>query len=436
MHIRKGLFLLLCSLSTVGLRGQPALDTLHFSRQHAEALFLQQNLQLLAAKLDIGRAEAQVIQARLWPNPTLSVGEINLWTNAGAEELGSLTGHWGNTAQVAVEVEQLIRTAAKRRKELEKEQVGVAQAQTNFENVLRNLKLEFRNRLSELEFTQQQSQVYQRELHHFQQLLHAYGRGVEAGHASPGSYLRLQAFEIALLQSINAVKEENLHAQRAVKALMGIAAPYEVKLIDEPSPLPFPVDSLRNLDIGTLISLAQESHPELKAAELEMVYADKWLAAERAQRVPDVAVAINYDRGGNIMRDFVGLNVSMELPLFNRNQGHIKVARIAQEQGEINLQQKRNETTNSIVQAWQELLITLDYYEKLASGFEERIDAMLAAYHRSFANDDISLLEYLDFLETYLSNKTATMETRKQVQQRYEALNYAIGRQVAAIPAK
>src|SRR5690606_33108163 len=146
-------------------------------------------LRLLAARLDIGRAEAQVIQARLWPNPTLSVGEVNLWTNAGAEELGSLTGQWGNTAQVAVEVEQLIRTAAKRRKELEKEQVGVAQARTNFENVLRDLKLEFRNRLSELEFTQQQLQIYQRELHHFQQLLHAYGHGVEAGHASPGSYL-------------------------------------------------------------------------------------------------------------------------------------------------------------------------------------------------------------------------------------------------------
>ena len=48
------------------------------------------------------------------------------------------------------------------------------------------------------------------------------------------------------------------------------------------------------------------------------------LELQNAMKTPDVAVSIGYDRGGNIMKDFIGLGVSMDLPIFDRNKGNIR----------------------------------------------------------------------------------------------------------------
>ncbi|WP_315816688.1 TolC family protein [Paraflavitalea speifideaquila] len=50
-----------------------AQDTLRITLQDAEQLFIQNNLVLLAAKYDVHIAQAQLIQAKLYNNPTLSV---------------------------------------------------------------------------------------------------------------------------------------------------------------------------------------------------------------------------------------------------------------------------------------------------------------------------------------------------------------------------
>ena len=55
-------------------------DSLRLSREQCEALFLEKNLLLIAEKLQISQAEAMVLQASLWPNPTFEVDEVNLWS--------------------------------------------------------------------------------------------------------------------------------------------------------------------------------------------------------------------------------------------------------------------------------------------------------------------------------------------------------------------
>src|SRR5690606_20818190 len=117
----------------------------------------------------------------LWPNPTISIGELNLWSNNGSETLGTLFGSWGNTSQVSVDVEQLISTAAKRRKQVALEQVGLERAEMSFEEVLRSLKLDFRSQLSELWYTQQRLATYAQQLTQIERLLNGYGRQVEEG---------------------------------------------------------------------------------------------------------------------------------------------------------------------------------------------------------------------------------------------------------------
>ncbi|SEL81334.1 TolC family protein [Parapedobacter koreensis] len=418
---------LLCCL-TATVHGQSSADTLVMSRAEAEAVFLQRNLQLLAGKLEIDEAKAKVIQAKLWPNPTLSIGEVNLWSNAGAEALGHLFGTWGNHAQVAVDVEQLIQTAGKRKKLIAIEETGAAIAEQDFEDLLRSLKVEFRTELAQLYSTQQRLGTYQQVLGQLQRLLDGYGRQVQQGNVSRSEYLRLKASEVALMKTIDDIRRENGEAQRALKTWMGVGQQETLVLAGEALP-DIPLAAIRALDAGTVQEWAQAHSAELTALQLGATYAERELSYERAQRVPDLTLSAGYDRGGNIMRDFIGVGVSVDLPIFHRNQGHIKAAQYRLEQSLLRAEDKKNEVSGLAVQAWKDLLAIIARKEHIGATYDADMEELLAGYHNSFVQRHISLLEYLDFLEAYLTTKDTLLDTDKELLTQYETLRYHVGNQ-------
>jgi len=415
--------------SVMGARGKSSSDTLVMSRAEAEAVFLQRNLQLLVGRLGIDEAKAKVIQARLWPNPTLSIGEVNLWSNAGAEALGRLFGTRGNHAQVAVDMEQLIQTAGKRKKLIAIEETGAAIAEQDFEDLLRSLKVEFRSQLAQLYSMQQRMGVYQQVLSQLQRLLRGYQRQVEQGNVSRSEYMRLKASEVELMKAVDDIRRENGVAQRTLKTLMGIT-PQETLVLADDRPPEIPIAATQLLDAGTVQEWAQTHSAELAALQLGTIHAEQELSYERAQRVPDITLNANYDRGGNIMRDFVGVGVSVDLPFFHRNQGNIKAAQFRLEQSRLRTEHKKNEVAGMAIQAWKDLLATIARKEHVGAQYDGDMDKLLAGYHNSFAQRHISLLEYLDFLEAYLTTKDTLLDTDTELLTQYEVLRYHVGNQL------
>lgn len=133
-----------------------AQDSLRLSRQECEAIFLKENLLLIAERLEVSKAEAMALQAKLWPNPLFSLDEINLWAppkqiGVFGQELPGLNGtKFGKNQQITFSIEQLILTAGKRKKRLALEQVNIDKSKQHFEDLLRHLKLEFRQQLTQL----------------------------------------------------------------------------------------------------------------------------------------------------------------------------------------------------------------------------------------------------------------------------------------------
>src|SRR4051794_20501777 len=71
---KKWFVLILAAVFSGVCSAQPPQDTLRLPLSGAEKVFLDSNLQLLASRYNIDASKALVIQARLWPNPNLSVG--------------------------------------------------------------------------------------------------------------------------------------------------------------------------------------------------------------------------------------------------------------------------------------------------------------------------------------------------------------------------
>jgi outer membrane protein, heavy metal efflux system len=405
-----------------------AQDTLKLSREQSEAVFLKENLLLIAEKLDISQSEAMVMQAKLWPNPTFAFNQVNFWATdaqTGGEDVIPALGRIRPNQQFGFELEQLILTAGKRKKLVALEQVSVEKSKQYFEDLLRNLKIEFRNQLTALQYLQFSRNIYQNQYNSIRQRTQAYQRQVEQGNVPQGEYIRLKALELEIAKNINELNKEVNEAQGELRLLMRLPATVQLVLTD--NGYLKDTEQFRTLILNDVIEQAKVNRPDFKIAKLEEAYSKKLYAYEKAQRVPDLALSSVYDRGGNAMLDFVGFGVAMDLPFFNRNQGNIKYAQIGIEQSKILHEQKTLSVENEIVLSYQNLSIAVSFLEGIEPGFETTLDELLTSYTKNFTDRNISMLEYLDFLAAYLENKKIILEAGKDVNEKAEELNYSVG---------
>lgn len=417
--------LLLCVVLTFSF-GLKAQETLKLSRTEAETMFLQNNLLLISEKLNIESQQAEVIQAKLWPNPEFSISEINLWKNSTVEPSPPFFGNVGKNQQIAFELNQLVQTAGKRKKLIALEQVDVSKAEQYFEDLLRNLKLELRNLLTELQYVQQSIKVHQKLIENISTLTNAYQNQLDKGNISKAEYIRLKAQELEINKEILELTRQSNETQKELKLLLRVNPTVVIEITDDG----FVKDTqpYQSIFIDQTIESAKQNRPDYKLALLEEDYSNRLLIYEKAQRIPDLKFGINYDRNGSTMLNFVGVGVAMDLPFFNRNQGKIKQAQISIENAKIRKEQTLLTIENEIYLSYQSLQQAIDFLDKIEAGYEADLDLILENYTKNFISRNVSMLEYFDFFDAYLNNKKIILEAQKEVNQKAEELNYSLGK--------
>lgn len=417
--------ILLCVCINFGIQIH-AQETLKISRKEAETMFLQNNLLLISEKLHIESQQAEVIQAKLWPNPEFSISEINLWKNSTVEPSPPFFGNFGRNQQIAFELEQLVQTAGKRKKLIALEQIDVAKAEQYFEDLLRGLKLELRNMLTELQYIQHSIKVHQNLVDNIATLTHAYKNQLDKGSISKAEYIRLRAQELEINKDILNLTHKSNEVQKELKILLRTDPAVFIEITDDG----FVTDTTPYQSVfrEQILETAKENRPDYRLALLEEEYGHRLLDYEKAQRVPDLTFGVNYDRNGSTMLDFVGIGVSFDLPLFNRNKGGIKKAQISIENAKVQKEQTTLMIKNEIVLAYESLQQAIGFLRGIDTSYEQELDLLLDNYTQNFIARNVNMLEYFDFINAYLENKKIILEARKDVNQKSEELNHSLGR--------
>lgn len=400
------------------------MDTIKISRAEAETVFIAKNLDLIAQKIEISQAEAQVVQAKLWPNPTLSISEVNLWKNSSAEEMPPLFRNWGQTSQIAAQIDQVIQTAGKRRKNIELQKIEVDAKKYELQESLRELKKELRNDLTELLFQQELKRMYQQQIISIQKLTKAFKNQYQQSNISKAEYMRLKAQEVDFTKKIVDVDQDIEDLQENLKAFLMIPSSEFIVISD---PLARPEKDLLEQDLPIWMNKAQQNRPDILLSKNAESSAKKNLELQNAMKTPDLTFSMNYDRGGNIMRDFIGLGVAFDLPIFDRNKGNIQDAKLEIEKKQIETKRNLLKSENEIVTAYKNYKHSQKMYQNLDTDFESSLDGLLVNYEKNFRERNLNMLEYLDFVDAYINNKINFLETKKELNQYLENLQYAIG---------
>ena len=190
---------------------------------------------------------------------------------------------------------------------------------------------------------------------------------------------------------------------------------------------------LQKLQHIRLLNLQDEiftHRPDVKLAELEKEQFKSLLIYEKAQAVPDVSLKASYDRGGGVWPSFFGFGLSIDLPVFNRNQGAISYAKLGIENTSLRYNDIRLRAQAEFDQHYKDFLAAIAFYETIAVDFEKDLDDIFEGYTRNFVNRNISMLQYLDFQDAYLANKKILLESKKEIHLHLETLQYSIGKEI------
>ncbi|MBC3542264.1 TolC family protein [Rufibacter sediminis] len=397
-------------------------DSLRVTLLEAEQLFQERNLPLLAQKTAIEASRAAVIQARLFENPVLSVDQgVYNPTNSRYFDLSK-------QGQTYVQVDQLFYLAGKRNKRVQVEQLNTQLTEQAYFDLLRTLRFALRTSFIELHYKMQGYQVLQERTQAVQRLVTALDQQYKKGNIPLKEITRLKALLFQLgnqqLSLLNEIQEE----QAELRLLTGTPATTTlVPLVEETALQPI---TGNQLNFTQLLETAQENRFDLKSAETDVQLQQANLKLQKALAVPDLTVGANYDRQSNFIRDYVGLNLSVPLPLWNRNQGNIKMAQHEVERSQQLLTQQQRVVENEVMQAYLKAQEAQKFYASFDPNFRQDFDRLLEGVTSSFVRRNISLIEFLDYYETYTDSITQLLELSTNRLRTLEEINFTVGKPV------
>lgn len=401
-------------LLSVPLLAQKADSVL--TMQQAKERLLKKNFYLLAAYYEINQAEAQVLQAKLWPNPTV-------YWNQEAYNKAEKSFLKANN-QFETQVTQTISIAGKHTNTVKLARLNLEINKVQFTDVIRSLLYELANDYNNLAALEAKEKLYTEVLSSYQRLIAASQKELEVGAISVTEDLRIKSEYIAVkAQALdNANQKEQFLSQ--LRTL-----------------LQYPKDSLlqvaqkiplfnSTLVLDSLISRSLLVRPDLRVSNLYQEYQMQNLRLQRSLGVPDITLGYDYDKGANYTPNYSGLILQMPLPVFNRNQGAIKGAKYNIEQSKLQRDYLKINITNQVISAYKQ-------YKKNSEGLtnysDEYINSLVQLNRNTntyFQKRDISLLEFIDYQRIYISTNISLIELRQQFLNSVNNLNFSVGETV------
>jgi cobalt-zinc-cadmium efflux system outer membrane protein len=404
--------------------GQIYSDTLRINLDTAERLFLRSNYSLLAQKYNIDAQKALIIQARLWPNPNLSIERgpvIPLYDPISNYPHSNFFLNSENSASLS----QLILLAGKRNKQIRMAEANATIAEYQFFDLLRTLKYTLRTDFINIYYLMESAKVYDNEIHALQDIVKAFSQQEGKGYISEKEVVRIKAqlytfqneFNDLILQVNDAESELRLVLQ--LKPTIYVSPILDSNLVNNLDPLKY--------SLTTLIDSAYKNRTDLQIARMNNTFNKLNYSYQKALAVPDLTASASYDKQGSYALYYNSIGVSMDLPFFNRNQGNIKSAK-AQIANTDALEKSTVATVEeSVNHALQKALAENKLFQSIDPNFSSDFERLMHEVLSNYEKRNISLLDFLDFYDSYKQNVLQINSIKYNRVQAFEDLNFYTG---------
>ncbi|AZA85037.1 TolC family protein [Chryseobacterium lactis] len=388
------------------------------SLSDCEEAFQKNNLQLLAAQYNISEAEADVIQAKIWDLPNLSV-ELNAFDPENNKVL-----HIGSTGAKEFGIDQLLVLGGKRKNEIAFAKSNKEIAELQFKGLIIDLRTQLRNTFYSIIFDEKKEDNINLQLKYITNLLNAYENQNKKGNVSLKDVVRLQSLVIGLQSDKTEVTNNIIQQKQTLKLLTGSQTEIQPSISEEELEQLFNRQPLTNMEelqqkaldnntnYLTFIKITQSSQLNLK-----------W---QKSLNTPDLTVGARYTQRGAAFDNQVAVSFGIPIPLWKKNKGNEMKAEYQIEENKKDEARQKEELlsqVNSTYKIWDNQY--QQYYTLQPHDFKN-MDLVFNGIVSNFQKGNVSLIDFTDFMESYKQSVLHIYEMKKQIMLSAEQLNQLV----------
>lgn len=416
----RNFFLSLCIvlILNAGSNEAKAQDTLFMNIPTAQKLFMEQNLNLIAARFEIDKASAQIVQTRLLNNP-----EIEIIANAYNPEDKKFLDVSNQTGDYGFRLEQLLTLGGKRRKATNLAKTQFNFTQDSFSSLLRNLLFALRTNFHSLHYLQESYQKLKNQEEDLKNLSASYDRLQSKQLVTLNDAYCVKSLYYSLLSEIAEIENNMEDIQTHLRILLNLTNK-TIFVQKEESRVSFP----GSLTLGVLLDSARINRPDLRMSRNNILINEQAYALEKSLAIPDLKVGVGYARRDAFVPKATMLGVGLEIPLFNRNQGNIKAAKagIAQAKTEAGITELLIE--NEVQSNYKKALNAYKALQLMDEQYFSDYETLLQKVQENLEKQRINILDFAHFHESYRESLLQFYQLKNEKMQSIEELNYSIGK--------
>lgn len=403
----------LCGAVAVAQAPQPVTLTI----KQAEELFFKNNFVLLAQQYNIDKAGAQIIQAKVYPNPEVTADMI---AYEGQNYNYFPTGKAGN---FAAGLEQLILIGGKRRAQIELAKTDKKLAEAELTDITRNLQLQIWEAFYTLHNQQKVIEKYNKLLDKLDNLISSYQVQVDKNNIALKDLVRLKSVYVKINNDKSEETAVLIEQQQKLNILLGITANTNTIYTTEDANL-YADNTVLYDDV---LSKSLTNRPDLNQAKLEIDSAKLNVSLQKRMAIPDITLRAGYNQQGDAFLHQANIGIGIPLPVFDRNRGNIQTAKIQVEQGQKNAEYKQLQIQNEVLAAYQNYTRSVEEYKRITKLINEDFDAVFTGINSNFQKGNVSMIEFADFFESYNEAQTEVERVKEQLALAAAQINYVTG---------
>lgn len=393
-----------------------AQDSLRVTLDSADRLFLQKNLLMIAAQLNVDAQKALEIQAKLYPNPQITLA-ANVY-----DAQNKKIFYAGANGEKAFEFDQLILLGGKRKKQVVLAKQNTKLAQLQLEDLLRNLKYQLHNNLFSVYFDRLTISQYSHHLQQLDSIIMAYQIQADKGNIALKEVVRLKS----AYMSLNNEKAELLRNIESEQKDLRLLLQSDQFILPDLNDIQW--DKFENLlPVDSLHEVAFQHRSDLQEAFINKGIADWNIRYQKSLTVPDITLGTSYDQRGSAFSDTYLFTVAFPLPFWNRNQGNIISAQAQSKAAEKNQQYVSSAIFNEVSAAWKNMRQSIEDFQKTVRLYNSDFTIVFDGITSNFLKRNISLLEFVDFIESQNATIAEVNRAKKQLILSAETINYSVG---------
>jgi cobalt-zinc-cadmium efflux system outer membrane protein len=390
------------------------------TRDQAVALALQRNQSLRAQRVTVEESRAGEITAGLKPNPVFTSANQGFPVFTPSQLTAS---NVANNQTFTESLGYLFERGGKRDRRVQVARDATEMTARTVDDAARQVRFQVGQAFVGALLAKATLDFARQDLLDFTEVVDLNRKRVTGGDLAEGDYLKIALQKLQFEQDVSAAEVALVQSKAVLRQLVGydtVAEDFDV--VGELARHPAAV-SLEALERDAIAA-----RPDLQAARVNTKLAGSTFDLAQANRTRDVTFEVEYDRSGPV--NGVGVGLSFEIPVHDRNQGEIARSRFAVDQARETESAARISVLTDVVSAHAAFRTNEKVVALYESGYLEQARQSREISRYAYAKGATGLLDLLDAERTYRSTELAYRQALAAWMTSVEQVNFVVGRQV------